>query len=403
MTATEEQPRDIGAAAPAAVLDLDGRIPALDGLRGLAAALVMFLHFTITSEVSDPLLDVYYSIAHLGWSGVDLFFVLSGFLITGILVRNAGRPGYYRNFYMRRVLRIFPLYFAFLLVVLVGLRAFGGLGQYNWFWLGEPRWGDQWWYWLYLSNVYQTIHGDFQHLFLNVTWSLAIEEHFYLAWPFLVAALARRHLAWACGAIVVLCPLLRVGALALGIDDHAVYVLTPFRLDGLALGGLLAIGMRDAAWRARLGRFALPVMLGAGGVIATSTAVARIVFDVPPPFLLMHPLFQTAGYTAFTLLYGGLLVTCLVVGPGNLVHGFFTSKAMRFLGKYSYALYLFNMPARFIVELTVLDPNTFADLDSRLMAQAAFYPMATTVCIAMAMTSWYVLEQPFLRLKKRFE
>ena len=171
-------------------------------MRGLAILLVILFHHTLMRP--ETLFDrVYVNLARLGWSGVDLFFVLSGFLITGLLVDAKGGPHYYRNFYVRRTLRIFPLYYAFL---------FFTLRVAPWLWpdtelaamARQSMAGrSEAWYWLYGSNVLFAQDQNFGHPNLAVTWSLAIEEQFYLVWPLVVALTSRRTLIWTCGGLIV--------------------------------------------------------------------------------------------------------------------------------------------------------------------------------------------------------
>ena len=215
--------------------------PALDGIRGIAIILVLLHHFTIF----DPITSVgawMGFVALLGWSGVDLFFVLSGFLITGILIDARGSDRYFTSFYARRTLRIFPLYYLIVFLSLIVLPRF-------------PRWSAllgggsdlaQWPYWTYLVNFAIAERNDFQHGVLDVAWSLAIEEQFYLIWAVVVWLLSPRLLGPLCALIVLAVPLTRVLALQDGANPVDVYVLPHYRADALALGGLLA-------WLARRG------------------------------------------------------------------------------------------------------------------------------------------------------
>ena len=198
------------------------RLPALDGLRGIAVLLVLAFHcryfFPPWMEKSArPTLDV------LGWSGVDLFFVLSGYLITGILLDTKDSSSYFRTFYARRSLRIFPLYFSFVAAVLL-------LAQWR---------VHGFWYLTYLSN-WQPGHGV-NDGYLSHLWSLAIEEQFYLIWPAVVWFVPPGRLKWICIALAVTAAGLRPFA---GSQDQAAYRLTPCRMDSLALGAFVAIGMR---------------------------------------------------------------------------------------------------------------------------------------------------------------
>ena len=196
-----------------------------------------------------------------GLLGVDLFFVLSGFLITGILYEARNKPHYFRNFYMRRLLRIFPLYYGVLaLVFFVAplIPLFEGPTL-------DSLLDRQAWAWLYGINIYLAGHGEWSFSYLNHFWSLAVEEHFYLFWPLVVFLLARhpRTLITVCLTISFGAMLARVIGILMGLNWWTTVVLTPFKLDGLALGAFLAVIARQPGgldWLARLlPRVAAPV------------------------------------------------------------------------------------------------------------------------------------------------
>jgi len=161
-----------------------GFVPALDGLRGIAIILVMLHHFTYyrpTSGIDEQIV----SVLIFFWTGVDLFFVLSGFLITGILLDTRGNERYFTSFYARRILRIFPLYYLILFLALVVLPKFPAVHTVL---IGQDASVDlppQWPYWLYLTNFSIADRG-WVHGWVDVAWSLAIEEQFYLIWPLVV-------------------------------------------------------------------------------------------------------------------------------------------------------------------------------------------------------------------------
>ncbi|HEX7878877.1 MAG TPA: acyltransferase, partial [Candidatus Eisenbacteria bacterium] len=233
----------------------DVHVPALDGLRGLAILLVLAHHFNILNP-AGPAERNLILLLDLGKHGVDLFFVLSGFLITGILLDTRGRPGWLGSFFARRALRIVPLYYALLTALLVVqpllLARNPATLSASMRWSAEAA--DAPWYWLFTSNILFAIREGFGLHGLDVTWSLAIEEQFYLAWAFLVMFLDRRAMIVACTALIVLCPVIR---LAIGLTGDSwldAYLLTPGRLDALAMGSLLAALYRapDESMRRRL-------------------------------------------------------------------------------------------------------------------------------------------------------
>src|SRR4029450_13934129 len=180
------------------------------------------------------------SVLFFFWTGVDLFFVLSGFLITGILLDTRGSERYFTTFYARRILRIFPLYYLVLFLAFVVLPKFPALHLEV---AGQADLPPQWPYWLYLTN-FSIADGGWVHGWVDVGWSLAIEEHFYLVWPLVFWLSPPRVVALLGAVIVVAEPLARVFARETEVKALSIYVLTWFRLDGLAIGALLALAQR---------------------------------------------------------------------------------------------------------------------------------------------------------------
>ena len=243
-----------------------GFIPALDGLRGIAIILVMLHHFTYYRPTSgiDALIA---SVLFFFWTGVDLFFVLSGFLITGILLDTRGNERYFTNFYARRTLRIFPLYYLVLFLAFVVLPKFPAVHA-----VLAGRSIDlppQWPYWLYLTNFSIADRG-WVHGWVDVAWSLAIEEQFYLVWPLVIWLCPPRLVVWLCTAIFVAEVFARSCARASDMPVLPIYVVTWFRLDGLVIGALLAVALRRGIMP-ELDRLApVVVIVGVAGLIAVT-------------------------------------------------------------------------------------------------------------------------------------
>ena len=325
--------------------------PALDGVRALAALMVIFFHMgQMGIPVPGP--------SSFGETGVDLFFVLSGFLITGILLRSPTRDwGEVRNFYVRRLLRIFPLYYGYLAVASL---------------LGTTI---AWWYWGYLQNIPIALGapmGNIGHF-----WSLAVEEQFYLVWPFVVMFMPRKHLQpalWCTLIGTVLCRIILVRS-----GHVAVYYLTLTRLDGLAAGALLALHQaRGTLARAR------PLLIGLCAV-----CVALIGWEGVRFHGAGLPLVQVTKFSLFAGLYGSA-VGLLLIARRNFVTVLLASRPMRWLGRISYGLYVFHPQ---ILRLT------FAYLANRSAAVRAVAGLTAT--LAVTLISWYGYERPFLKLKER--
>ncbi len=360
-----------------------GRIEALDGVRGLAILAVVSMHATLFAKVdprvaAEPLARV----LMLGWSGVDLFFVLSGFLITGILLRAKGTPHYFRNFYVRRALRIFPLYYAVLLLLLFVLDRPAATGA------------EKLSYLLYYQN-FAWLWGHDAHVDLarTITWSLAVEEQFYLVWPAVVLLVPRRALPWSCGVLAASAIALRFVLLARGVD--VVYFLTPCRLDALAAGACLAVLPLPAAWFGRACTLA--------GIAGLATVAIQTGSSLPQD----NPSMQSFGIVAALLFAVGVVV--LARGDG-LVARLCRARVLRSFGRYSYCIYLVHI---LVVEWFAGRMVAIAQSGNaaREWFQATCPALAlllgfAAICIgavwAVGWLSWHLFERHFLAWKRRF-
>jgi peptidoglycan/LPS O-acetylase OafA/YrhL len=272
-------------------------IPALDGLRGVAVLLVVQYHITIYGgfQPASLLERVVYVTSRAGWSGVDLFFVLSGFLITRILYASKGSEYFFRHFYIRRALRIFPLYYATLAVFfLAGPLVFPADESF------QRLQSVQAWYWAYLVNVDIAFNGWHPFVSIGHFWTLAVEEQFYVVWPFAVYLLDRRHLVRVCAAAIGVAFLVRIG-LAWDGQNLAPSVLTPARMDTLALGSLLALLAADSNG---LRRWIRPALWAGAG--STTLLVAIALWE--RGLRSEHPLTVMVGLSALACVYGSVLL-----------------------------------------------------------------------------------------------
>lgn len=352
------------------------RILELDALRAVAAGIVLVFHL-------NP-----YAFA-FGWTGVDLFFVLSGYLITSIILDHGDTPGFFRNFYMRRGLRIWPIYY----LTLIFLVATNGLLRQPQPLAGLPY---AFTYTQYLPLYFHRPNPPFHRAF-DHSWTLALEEQFYLVWPLLLTFIKqRKHVIWLCLAVILLNYLASTG---LSIYFVWALVVRPFserilitRSSGFAIGGLLAAVLIDKAFVAhhiaklRIG-FGL-TFLGAGLylLLGVRDQGSTGFFGMPTP--------PDPGPTLLVvnLLYGGLvgLVVCYAGSPMLAPLRF---RPFTYLGMISYGIYMYHPPVYFF-----LDGQKF-DYDQTLPMN--LLKMATTV--AVAMFSWHFFEKPILKLKNRFE
>lgn len=365
--------------------------PALDGLRGLAILAVVAHHVTLIKPATALETGVS-ALAHMGWAGVDLFFVLSGFLITGILIDSRGGKRYFTTFYARRTLRIFPLYY---LIIFVSYHVLPHFPLWYRRLVGQGVVPPEWNYWLFLSNFTMAESNVFSHGILGVSWSLAIEEQFYLAWAIVVWLCPPAWLGPLCAMVVLGTPVLRAIAINAGASELTVYALTPFRADALAAGGWLAWMTRRPGtdWIYRLGPWA--TLVGIGGVAGLVWWDGHFSWDGGPK--------QVIGYSLLALAASGLLVCALRKPEDSRWTRALSAGWLRMFGRYSYCLYLIHLPVMWAVRYTIFDPTRAPLLfGSALPAQVLFWILAVVPAVTLAWLSWIAFEQPILRLKRFF-
>jgi peptidoglycan/LPS O-acetylase OafA/YrhL len=376
-------------------------LPALDGVRGLAILMVLVYHLMLFNNNSgNRWMDTLAQLRDLGGTGVDLFFVLSGFLITGILYDTLHQPYFFRNFYMRRFLRIFPLYYGFLFLLLVLTP-----------WLHVLWGGRQFVLLAYLQNTAVWFPVDGFHpadlVDLNHFWSLAVEEQFYLVWPLLVFLVKDRRRLIQLSLFLSACALgLRIflsthgTALASGV----VHEWTLCRMDTLMFGGCLALWLRGhpvQVARPILRRWATG-WLGASFLMMVGIAVGR-----PHGEINSIPFVATYGYTILAIAFAALIFLAMQPGPGW--NKFFRMTWLRSLGKYSYGIYvlhilvgyLWGMAMRVLLGTSLriwLTPR----LHSRPLAILVEFFLVACVVYAAAWLSYNLYEVHFLRFKKFF-
>jgi peptidoglycan/LPS O-acetylase OafA/YrhL len=332
---------------------------------------------------------------------VNLFFVLSGFLITGILLDAKNSPRYFRNFYARRTLRIFPLYYGVLFVCFAILPLFPGSNSADFLALRSR----QGWLWAYCTNIKIVLDGDWKFatplLDLGHFWSLAVEEHFYLVWPLLVFLLPTRALVKACVGVILIAGLARTWWVIAhaGPGDTKLlpaFVLTPFRMDDLAMGALLAALVRSPMARVKLSRYAIPALGVAFVLLAVNLAL--------PSLLHRQTLLQTSGYSAISLFFACLLSATVFAASGSLLSRFFSTPILRWFGKYAYGLYVFNsIVLQFFTTLGVAEWIQERGCPSYALAALLSSVLGFGVTVLLAVASWNLYEKHFLKLKRFFE
>lgn len=374
--------------------------PALDGLRALAILMVFFEHYG----------GFHYPALNWGWAGVDVFFVLSGFLITGILYDTRNTSHRFRNFYARRTLRIFPLYYAVLF--------FGVALTPIFHWLWNPAWIL--WF-SYLGNYARFLYlhsplfpiGAIEHLvaqrhrfalpalLLGHFWSLGVEEQFYLIWPLVVFRIGNRvRLRNLCGILCVLALLARIVCVLTVpvpyLQAELLYRLTPLRVDALLFGAFAALCVRGPEGKHLL-QFARPVFWGICFCLAAWQLLYRALSGTGHVYHpeTASPVLSTIGFTLIDLV-AAVLIVAILEPKGTLFH-LFNYKWARRLGQISYGFYVFHDMFRYVYEHIAVF----------LLRGFGHYGIGTGVIglvstTAISYLSFRYFETPFLRLKDRF-
>ena len=349
-------------------------IDSLDGIRGAAVLLVVLFHYFPHAGFS-----VLSRVAAFGWAGVDAFFVLSGFLITGILFNKRGSPHFFRNFYMRRALRLFPLYysiFALILLLTPFLHIQWRLGHLPFLLYGANM--------ALAHDISLGILGPFT---LRHLWSLGVEEQFYFIWPWIVASrLSRTALINLCASIIVGVFLLRLVMVHFDASPWLIYQSLPTRMDSLLVGALIAL-------------IPLPSIRNASIVAFVAFGVCCLVAWRSHSTYQVTPQMMSFGYTALALLFGALLV--LSLHPATAARRFFSLPVLRFYGKYSYGLYLWH----FLLADRMDDFfHWFAPkVGHNSVALLLYFAIALAGSTLVAVASFHYLETPFLNLKRFFK
>ncbi len=365
----------------------------LDGVRGLAILVVTIYRFGKHFPEDHWLGKLVHAAVQFGDTGVELFFVLSGFLITGILIDAKGTSHFFRNFFARRSLRIFPLYFGALFLLLVLFPSVGIAPS-----AFQPAIDQQFYLWTYLTNVQMSIQQEWCFGPLDHFWSLAVEEHFYLLWPIVIFFFSPQvslRLAWVLTALIGMG---RVGFCIVSSNAVAPDVLSIFRFDSLLMGAILALQIRQPGGLEPLRRW--------------------LWIGFPALFLFAAVLFLKGGrlatipLTVIPLLWTCMMIWLLTSSPRSRFANIFDWKFLRLLGKYSYAMYVFQSP---LIPLTAsvfsmaglasffeLVPGLNWLVSTQVLGGLAYIGIMFLLTYGAAVLSWYTIEKHFLKLKDRF-
>ena len=371
------------------------RRPELDGIRGIAILLVVVWHYIAYSSVFPASLTTVTLRSFLKhtWAGVDLFFVLSGFLIGGILIDARSSPDYFKTFYIRRIARIVPLYF-FVLLGFELARFVTNTGHTDFFLplLKNPL--PSWAYWLFLQNWVASASGLWGDEWRSVTWSLAVEEQFYLLLPVLIWLSPGKRLPLFVCLLTLAAPLLRVGILysADWQQSLSTYWLTPCRFDALGLGVLAAIALRNRRTKRYLESHHRQLWQALGW----SAVAVLYLLSVGNGVGTFHV--ASWGHFAFALLFFVLLLI-VTTQPEGVLNRCFRHAPFPQLGILAYGIYLFHYPVLVLVHdyLFSMPPNIE---DSPQVIATIF---AFLITLVLAQISWRFLEHPCIRWGQRFK
>jgi peptidoglycan/LPS O-acetylase OafA/YrhL len=364
--------------------------PALDGVRGIAILLVLLMHLGAIMR-SNAFIRAAFGV---GWIGVDLFFVLSGFLITRIVIATREDSRYYRRFYIRRGLRIWPLYLVYVLVIYSGLHLLAHIGAVQHL-AAESVFAARA---LHLSRPLIVYLLFIQNLvgfndMLGLTWSLCIEEHFYLIWPLLVRRFLLGALKKALWVALAMSPLLRLALLLywqahrMTHGDYFSFInqVTPFHLDSIVAGCLLGIYWTEAEWPARLRRRFLLLLIC--GFLASVFCISLMPYS---------EIVCSFTFSALAILFAGVVGMVLLGWNQRIL----VNPLLRYFGKISYGFYLIHYPVVGIFQSHTLLHRLFP-LHNVFLMELAGAVCATVVSLCLASASWKWFEKPVLGWKRR--
>jgi peptidoglycan/LPS O-acetylase OafA/YrhL len=363
---------------------------ALDGVRGIAVLMVLLHHLQYVIPNPSAGWDIVKAVFYIGWTGVDLFFVLSGFLITSILLDTRSASNYFQSFYARRALRIFPLYYG----VLGGILLIDVLAGSAWLHWMLPVSADRKLYFVFLQNWWLLLHGKPHANMIGHFWSLAVEEQFYLMWSVCVWLAPPRRLWKLCVAFFLGTLILRVGVVALAGPSQHLLENTFMRLDTLLAGAGCAILVRHRDVLARVERRLGLIAIGA--FLAVELILIR-----------GEELFHASTYTesvGFSLIAIGfstlVLHSYLGRNPDSLGQKILCSGWLTRFGRYSYGIYVYHVPILLVAErlLRPALPVIFRSPWTALLYVAAVIGLSFLV----AMISYELCEKRFLAYKHRF-
>lgn len=358
----------------------NAHILSLDGVRGIAIIGIMLYHF--------------FEMPYGAWFAMDLFFVLSGFLITGILLDTKTDKQYYKNFIIRRGLRILPLYYGALIVFFILVPLVVNKSRLAPF---SVYYNNQVYFWVYLQNWILLLKEPALigkgRIFLHL-WSLAIEEQFYIVWPIVILLFNTKNLVKIIVALILLSAALNCYYFFSGHSWQYTYFSTLCRLDSLCIGALIAVAVRNNFIIQKIEKI-IPYIFKTLFVVL----VAAIFWGRPkaPADQFLEPV----STLLFSIFFASMILYGFSNHKNNYVKRILELKVLRFFGKYSYSMYIFHVPI-----LVLLRPVLFKFLQKNIPHTIA-YVTDNLIClllvIAVSQLTWYLIEKPSLKLKRFFK
>jgi peptidoglycan/LPS O-acetylase OafA/YrhL len=364
----------------------------LDGMRGWAIIFVMIYHFSIPFQQALPANNIDLILGKLfqmGWLGVDLFFVMSGFLITTILYHSTENKGYFKNFYVRRILRIFPLYYAVLVLLLIVLPFLSDtLNQKT-----QVMQDNSIWFWTYLVNWKIALLGDFRSFQGGYMWSLAVEEQFYIFWP-LVVFFGKKYLIPISLTFIGFSFLLKILLTLNGFSAVSLYTMTFTHIDGLLLGAVVSVlhcKKKLVYHRALISKLTF-----------LAIAVFILIVIKEQGFVFYKLSVALLGVTALSIIFSYLLIKTIVATKHSFYYKVFSYKPVIKCGQLCYGLYLLHQPIGVVISEKILPYNSFFILNSYIPATVVNIIICIGVSLIAAQLSYSLFELHFLKLKKYF-
>lgn len=360
----------------------------LDGFRGVAILLVLCTHMALPQLNGGFYTKFLFNPLKTGWIGVDMFFVLSGFLITSILWKNKEQStgSYFKGFYGKRLVRIFPLYYLILILIFFVFSRMGEIGEV---WREKITIIPTWHYFLHFQNFSIAKINQWPGP-VGITWSLAVEEHFYFVWPVLVFLLNKKQLNYLIVAILISSPIIRFFTARIIEGEIGVYTYSFCRMDALCFGGLLALNRQSLNTKLLKYLFALSLIF------------ILIMFTIDGKYLKYNPFVYTIGYSCNYLLFGSIL-GLLLNGQFQKLKKLLENDFLGKMGLYSYSIYLFHPLLVSYMEFHLNKFQLQLNTLEWMIVQVIFGIVLIFICYGCGYMIYQLFEKHMLKLKKHFE